>query len=250
MQVEFINLIFRRFLLRGIQKKDSNLRYGSFIRDSCIVCLMLSLTFSYRCSSNDYKVTIGGTGTETPNAVVICSTNVVYGNASSRVKVSLYNMNYLPFSQSGFSCDTICNEDGYFKFSNLDTGIYNVLLTDNNNSAFIDSVHMYTNNNLKKYSVTLRVQGSIKGRIVHDSTSVNLSAIYIKGTPFYSEISSDGYYTLSGLPSSTYSLFCVDFLTGTRYQLISVHTPKGLSNYSISVAPGEVKYADTLKVNK
>ncbi len=171
--------------------------------------IYLLLAFVLSCSN-------GGEGiagaSETTNGIeVMAAAYSITLTARPGVSASLYSSNYDPALQIGYKNTMVTGDSITCTFNSLLPGDYNLLVTDLNsqNAAFITSIPIYKDSAKTSTSI-MTTTGSING-IVQGSRGY--VAVFIYGSPFYSNVNQAGEFTLPNIPQGTFEVHAAVIFT-------------------------------------
>ncbi len=161
----------------------------------------------------------GGDGgaTETVNAKLIISDSTVTVTLTSDTAVyadvMIFDENYNPVTQYGYS-DSAAGipNDSTVTFNNLN-GRYNILIHNRFTQTAIAFRNIYAGADLSDtITDTLSESGLIKGLVTINDTANSAKPfikVYIRGTPYVTQIDSIGFFRLSGIPRGNYFIKAV-----------------------------------------
>jgi hypothetical protein len=145
------------------------------------------------------------------NGVIITAMNQsLSGITRCYVHVAIYDKRYLPYSDTaGFTMSTKTNDSGYFEFSHLPYGYYNLFVIDSTKMemAFISDVPILEDKTVTDTLADLHRPGFLAGIAIDSSgMPIELSYVFIQGSPFYAVTRKYGDFRFDPLPSGNYTL--------------------------------------------
>lgn len=188
-----------------------------------ILCLFIGAILLNHCGL-DHTVDSGG-ASET--IAIVVTDSVIYGEATivsedgdsgiQGLDVKLYAVGYLPFfpnTPNNFYDSTLSDENGEFRFSNINTGCYNIFAANTltGKSVFIDSIVISGGVNDTVYD-SLTIPGGISGHIYSissnsgDTSIAVLYNVFIFGSQFLENTDSNGAFLLDSIPKGYYTLY-------------------------------------------
>jgi hypothetical protein len=176
--------------------------------DKVILSLFVALITLCAPGGLDLSDNTKGGGTETTNSLVIVQNGMqLYGTAPIGSRVFLYSEIFNPLEINSFYDSVMVDSSGTYNFYTLrDTGNYNFILKHDSISlgAFVPSLHVmpYTSDSLM---VILDSLGMISGTIMYTTNVQGPVFVYLKGSNFFSQADSTGYYHIEEIPFGVYT---------------------------------------------
>jgi len=146
------------------------------------------------------------------------------------------------------SYSTTTNTSGYYQFTGLSTGTYNIYFTPQSSQPFkqdsIVNVSISSNSLTTKNIALDSLDGTIAGYVKNtngaglDSVKVVVGGVYVDTTDY------SGYYSIGNIPVGTYTVTATSFSTVNNYQQgtqnnVAVHSNNTTTlNFTLSVPPG------------
>jgi hypothetical protein len=202
---------------------------------------LLTVVWGLRCAGDP----VAGVGT-TNGCSVVASVSNVEGSAPPYSPVLLFDVNYIPYIDSGVGIITSADEQGRFRFKALSSGIINVVIMDNSgqNAVLFDSLVVGSGGT--RQSSFLSGTGKIAGIAVCDSQPPGAILVYCTGTDFYDLLHAPGGYMIASVPEGTYKIQAALIGTdsaGTRPAMLLRSKP-----FVVAVLKGALSVPDTLTI--
>lgn len=188
-----------------------------------ILCLFISAILLNHCGL-DHTVDSGG-ASET--IAIVVTDSMIYGEATivtedgdsaiEGLDVKLYACDYLPFfpnTPNNFYDSILSDENGEFRFSNINTGCYNIFAANTltGKSVFIDSIVISADVNDTVYD-SLTVPGGISGNVYSisgstgDTSAAALYSVFAFGAQFFVNTDFNGAFLLDSIPRGYYTFY-------------------------------------------
>ncbi len=204
------------------------------------ICLLLIVLFSYRCTNTVTTDTGGASETiavYTKDSTIFGKATIPSENdgpATSSLNITIFDDDYITFidtSSINIIDSTITDSSGYFQFSNVITGAYNLFAQNpqTGKSVFIKNI-VVSGIDDTAYD-TLSVPGSVAGNVkavevytdtsgnsIYDTVSATLYDVYIPGSPFVTGTDANGNFVLDNISTGTYDLLSMrarDYIDST-----------------------------------
>jgi len=190
-----------------------------------VIVILLIMT---RCNM---APSIATGGTETVNAEVIDTTIKITTNIQlQEMMLYLVDTSYQPLGGYAFYMDSsviICNKP----FSmNLKSGIYNLFVIDNYSlrSGALRNITLKAGID-STYQDIIKQPGSVCGHIIHDSIANLNYTVMLKGTPFFCNSDSTGFYSIKCVPEGMYTICAAYNSTGFKSKLDPINISKSVN---------------------
>ncbi len=174
----------------------------SYIALTTAFCLALSLL---RCSVGPIAA---GNSSETTNGVsVSASAGVIQGRTIPAASVGIYEFTYNPFTDSGFSHDTLADDSGAFRFGDLAHGSYNliVIAQDSLRAECVRGIPVFDDSSYDSTVDILGEPGSVEGTVTsQNGLPVTRAVGFIRGTSFRAMTGPGGSLLLPLVPAGNY----------------------------------------------
>lgn len=171
-------------------------------------------------------------GTETTNGdevTIIAGVNSISGTAPEGFGIHVFSENYYPFNDSGFTESTTVGAAGTFKFSNLESGIYNMYCKSDayDSSLFIQQIKVQPADRFDTDTVTITTPGNIDGKLIDTLYKpVKGAYAYIRGSSFFALTNDSGEYVVNHIPEGMYT---VEFTIRNRGNSVTKGPPVSVS---------------------
>lgn len=162
------------------------------------------------CACSKNTVESGGGGSET--VVVVSESKAITGTVTTvdgksveRYFISLYKNNYSPLislTADNYSDTAYPSLNGAFSFSNLDTGLYNLIVYDTGcqQAVIINNIQV-AQDAMYNYQDTLSGTGNLQMVVVGGNSVI----VYLQGTPYFSIRDVQNHCNFSSLPAGNFS---------------------------------------------
>lgn len=215
-------------------------------RMTCWVTLaesIIIMVWAIRCSTE-----VAGVGT-TNGCTVTASASCVEGSAPPFSSILLFDVNYTPYIDSGLGIITSVDNQGRFRFNNVDNSVLNVVIVDESGRSAVLFDSLIVGNGGTKDSArssSLSSTGTITGAVACRSLPQGKILVYCAGTDYYSLLSGPGDYSLASVPEGAYRIQAA--VLGPDSAGIQPSILLRSNTVSVIVAKGTVSRADTLTV--
>ena len=154
---------------------------------------------------------LAGVGTTNGCSISALGSNIE-GSAPPFSFVLLYDVNYIPFVDSGSGIITASDERGCFQIKALARGAMNAVIMDKSgqNAALFDSLVVGSDatRDTARFSFLFGT-GAITGVVVCDSQPKGTILVYCTGTDFCDILRASGAFTIPSVPQGTYKIQAV-----------------------------------------
>ncbi len=170
------------------------------------VIIALSTVALLGCSSPEI---VGGSSSETTNGIiVVASRGTVSGKVKTGSTVMVFNTEYNPYTEYGFTREVVVTDGGDFSFQVPSENSYNVIAySESNQSLFVKDIAV-TENYTSEYRSLFSNSGTLE--VTTDTNDVDSEyPLYIEGTPFIdmAEKKAAGlYFSIENMPAGAYNL--------------------------------------------
>lgn len=154
------------------------------------ILLILAIIITLSCSNSN----VSGGGAEAGNGFISGTVSIVNDGYKKDCEISLYPLGYSPFTNDTGKLYTKTDSYGFFSFSKLSEGIYNIFLQSADSSAsLLKQVELVNNNDTSIQSYNLQYSSTLNITL---SSEYKNSWCFIEGTDLLRPVIADSNNTL------------------------------------------------------